>query len=226
MPRPSRSLVVTLLSLSLSTGAYADGPHKRPPPVAPVAAVDGPIVGVLPFTGSADPALLASLTDDARAAIGATAGFSAQPAHAIDDALQAAKALGLACTLDKPACAVQMGGLAGCDLVVVATVSGDASAPAIDARVYDVAALREIHAAHVSGSAMKLLAVRLLAPERERARIHVRATPDGATLLVDGVARGVLGSKTVEVKPGKHEIYVAKPGFDSKVETVDLKFDD
>ncbi|MDP2343496.1 MAG: CsgG/HfaB family protein [Deltaproteobacteria bacterium] len=196
-----------------------------------VAATDDTLVVVLPLVGAADAVVV---TDELRKQIEAVPGLQVQPKKTTTEHLATAAALGMACTADKPECALTLGGLAGGAIVVTGTLEGGKLA----ARAFDVGRKKERSSSSTELSAdpkadpkararaIKLLAVRLLAPEREQGTIEVGVQQKGATIVVDGVPRGVSPlARAVEVSPGKHEVYVALIGFESQVQEVNVEFD-
>ncbi|MDP2342155.1 MAG: PEGA domain-containing protein [Deltaproteobacteria bacterium] len=180
-------------------------------------------VVVLPIVGDA------AIADELRKSINALPGFKAQPRQVTEEHLASASALGLGCAMDKPACMLQLGGLAGGGVVVGGTLGGTLELQALGITVKSRKTSSTAVPAEPRGRAraVKLAAVRLLAPDRERGSISVNVHQRGATVLVDGVPQGLSPLPgPVEVKTGKHEVYVALIGFESAVEEVTVEFDD
>src|SRR6185369_14928344 len=126
-----------------------------------------------------------------------------------------------------------IGALAGGALVIGGTVDVMAGGSSVALRVLDVGGAKTraqstLDVGPVDGDAkvrernIRLLTVRLLAPERERGTIDVAVKQKGATVVVDGKPVGQSPLKApVEVPPGKHEVYVAAAGFESRIDNVD-----
>lgn len=180
-------------------------------------------VVVLPIND--DPAL----TSEVR---GALAPYGrVQAAATTAEAMAAARSLGIACTQTAPSCLAQLGGLAGGDLVVGGTVLPMPDGAQIALKLVEVSSGRLVRTADQlvpsSGPgrarALRVLAVRLIAPEKERGSIAVFA-PAGAALQLDGDAVGHAPlDKALDVAPGHHEVYAALNGYISASATVDVE---
>jgi hypothetical protein len=173
-------------------------------------------------------------TSELRAALTSIPGFTVQPAAVTSESLAAAKALGLRCALSTPSCMAQLGGLANGDLVIGGARVPVTGGARVTLRLIEVASKKERRSATLvipdgSGRArtLRLLATRLLAPERERGSLTVRVRPHGATILVDGVPHGVAPlSAPIVLMPGRHDVYIARPGHISATASVDVAFDE
>lgn len=183
-------------------------------------------VVVLPIAG--DGAIPAEL----RVALASIPGLSIQSAGATADSLAAANALGLSCDASAPSCMAELGGLANGDLVVGGALERDGS---LRLRLVDVASTKELRSTSLAlpasgpprARAMRLLAVRLAAPERERGELMVHVSPSGASIVVDGAPRGLAPLRApIALAPGTHDVYVALLGYVSVSFTVEVQFDD
>jgi len=146
----------------------------------------------------------------------------------VREALDTSKALGIACTLDKLECAVQVGGLSGAELAISGNTKVTDAGDLVNLRLVDVVRMTEVRRVTLTLASdpqerkgqLRLLVVRLVAPERERGAVDVRVNPAGATIVIDRVARGRAPLETpIYVTPGKHELYVAHFGFESVTES-------
>jgi hypothetical protein len=204
-------------------------------PPASGASTTGQLVVILPLAGSADAATREAFTDALRKGASALAGFGVQGKSVTAQHLVTASTLGLSCPLDRADCVLKLGGLAGAAIVIGGTLApGPDGRPLASLRAFEVSRTRERSSSSLAipadlkgqTAAARLLAVRLLAPERERGLIEVAVKQKGATILVDGVPRGVSPlTKPLEVAPGKHEVYVALIGFESAVHEVSVAFE-
>lgn len=170
----------------------------------------------------------AALTSEVR---GALAPYgSVQAAATTAESMAAAQSLGIACTQTAPSCLAQLGGLAGGDLVVGGTVLPMPDGAQIALKLVEVSTGRLVRSADqlvpssgpARARALRVLAVRLIAPDKERGSIAVFA-PAGAALQLDGAPVGNAPlDKALDVRPGKHEVYAALNGYISASATVDV----
>lgn len=187
------------------------------------------VVVLLPIDGEQP-----ELPGELRRALATIPGVAIQAAEATGESLAAAKALGLSCNAAAPSCMAELGGLANAELVVGGALAAASDGTLIRLQLVDVTSGRERRSTTLlvadagagRARALRLLAVRLLAPERERGELTVRARPAGALIGVDGFPRGKapLGAP-LELVPGRHEVYVAFPGYVSVSQPVDVAFD-
>lgn len=119
-----------------------------------------------------------------------------------------AAAIGTVCDVVTPACALQLGGLAGVRIVIVGTVDQTA----LTLRSFNVATEREGAKATVPlgavGPTAKLAATRLLRPDLAEGTLVVDVDVAGATISVDGRVRGRSPLGPISVAAGRHEVYV------------------
>jgi hypothetical protein len=180
-------------------------------------------LAVLPVSGS-DSAQNVTITELLRNSImgfGLDVLSSDDTAAVIDDAA----AFGAACDVKDPACALQLGGIAGVRRVVVGVVAW----PQIQLRLYDVAGEKEVKNAFVAigndpSRAVRLAAVRLLRPDLEVGGLFVTVDVAGAAIVVDGEERGVSPTSTISLKPGRHEVYITHFDHESQTFSVDINF--
>lgn len=187
------------------------------------------LVVVLPVTGDEREG---SVMPGLRTALASL--VTVQAAATTAESLAAAKALGLSCDTSKPACMAELGGLANADLAIGGALERTDEGAVVQLRLIEVASTRERRSSTLvvpyhepaRARALRLLAVRLVAPERERGELVVRA-PQGATIVVDGVTRGTAPlAGPIVLVPGRHDVYVALLGRVSANQTVEVTFDD
>jgi hypothetical protein len=195
--------------------------------------VDASSVAVLPLSGSVDAPTRDAWTAALRDAVGALDGVTVLPATVVADALVTADALGTACPPTTVPCIARLGALATAGLAVGGRIEARPAGITITLVLVDVprsGRIREIELpvnATPVPSAARLLATRLLAPERERAFVVVRGALAGSTVSIDGEVRGTTPlAEPIEVRPGRHEVVVDHIQHDSESRVIDVAFDD
>lgn len=175
----------------------------------------------------------AALTDDLRAAL-ARYG-TVQAAANTAESLAAAKSVGIACDQAATPCLAELGGLAGGDLVIGGVAEPESNAAgegsSLTLRLVEVSTAKLVRRVALfipqargveRARALRLLSVRLVAPDAESGTITVLAPP-GAAIQLDGDAVGTAPLREpFRVAPGKHEVYAALTGYVSKSEIVDV----
>jgi hypothetical protein len=183
-------------------------------------------VAVLPTAGPAPPGERAGMTKALRAELTAL-GLTVQAGEVTDRTLADAATFGADCTVTDATCALQLGGVAGVDRVVVAALDGGR----LILRLHDVGATRELARVTVPSSsaspqkAARLGAVRLIAPERETGTLALQGQT-GAVVVVDGVERGTTPLPPLALPVGSHAITVTMPGRPSRTIDVEVIFDE
>jgi len=183
-------------------------------------------VAVLPVAGSAPPGERAAVTKALRAELAAL-GVAVQPGDVTDRTLADAATFGADCAVTDATCALQLGGVAGVDRVVVAALDGGR----LILRLHDVDATRELARVTVPSSsaspqkAARLGAVRLIAPERETGTLTLRGQA-GALVVVDGAERGTTPLPPLALPVGPHSVTVTIPGAAPRTIGVEVVFDE
>ena len=181
---------------------------------------------VLPTAGPAPPGERAAVTRALRAELTAL-GLTVQPGDVTDRTLADAATFGADCAVTDVTCALQLGGVAGVDRVVVAALDGGR----LILRLHDVGATRELARISVpssSGSpqkAARLGAVRLVAPERETGSLALQGQA-GAIVRVDDVERGVTPLPSLALPVGSHDLTVTMPGQSPRTIDIEIVFDE
>ena len=180
-------------------------------------------IAVLPIqdAGGADNGAITELVRQSAIGFGLDVMSGADTAAVIADAT----AIAGACELQSAPCALQLGGVAGVSRVVTGSINGTQ----VQLHLFDVAAQAEVNASFVGvannpGRAARLATVRLLRPELEMGGLYVSVDVAGATIIVDGVERGVSPASTISLKPGRHEVYITHFEHESQTFAVDVDF--
>jgi hypothetical protein len=186
-------------------------------------------VAVLPLAGGADGATRAAWTQSLRGAVGTVDDFTALPAATVNDALVTADALGNACAPVEPSCIAHLGALSTAAYAIGGHVDGSRDGVTLIVDVVDVGRARSVRRVVFSSSsaptedAVRLLAVRLLAPRLERAFVVVRGALPGAVISIDGEVRGTTPLPgPIEIRPGRHEVVIDHVERDAFVRAVDV----
>jgi hypothetical protein len=187
-------------------------------------------VVVFPLGGTTDPASRSAWTTGVRAAVHDLDDVVEVSPAEVADAVVSAEALGTACALTEVACLARIGGLATADVAIggrVDTIGADVS---LTLDVVDVGRSRLVRRVAFSSSPspspsdLRLLAIRLLAPEQERGFLVVRVPVGNATITVDDVVAGTSPlSAPLVVKPGRHEVSVSHVDHDTQTSVVDVE---
>lgn len=225
-------VVVAILVGALPAQAAARAKKVKPPPV--------PAIALLPLGGIVPAGDRAALESELRAALPAK-GFVVQPAPKTAAVLADVQALGLACDTGSVDCLVRVGALGGANVVLAGVVSPEPSAGAVALELIavDVNGLRERGRVKVvvpGGAAVDVVARRaalesvltgVLRPEAWRGLLRVAVSQRGASIVVDGVARGFAPlSGPIELTPGPHALFVGLEGFRAHKDTVTVLYDD
>jgi len=193
-------------------------------------ALVGALVGASPVhaRGGAAPATRTAWATAVRDAVARVDGFAAAPAATVTEALVTAEALGTACAVTEVACIVRVGALATTELAVGGRVEAASAGVTLTLDVVDVSRARALRrvvftaAAGPTAADARLLAVRLLAPERERGFVAVRA-PSGSVVSVDGAVVGTIPlAAPVALLPGRHTVIVDHIEYDAFEQTIDV----
>jgi hypothetical protein len=185
------------------------------------------VVVVLPIAGPDG----AATADEVRKGINLVPGHAAQARATTEAAMASASALGIECPLEQTECMLQLGGLAGGAIVMGGSQSGKTltlQALGIARKEQRSSSSSELPPDPTGRArAIKRLAVRLLAPERDVGSLQIIVHQRGASVVVDGVDRGRSPlAQPIELTTGKHEVYVALIGYESEVVEVNVEFDD
>jgi hypothetical protein len=224
-------IVVAAALLLVSMGARAAGrPAKRPP--------SRPSLALLPVEGIVPEKELRAVEDELRRALPAQT-YALQKRERTRATLGDMRTLGIACDTGRVDCLVQVGGLAGVNVILRGGLSTvDADHDQLELLGVDVNGLRErgrvvVRVPKADGAA-RAAAVRsaligVLQPEAWRGllRVDVPADRRGASIYVDGVPRGFAPlSSPIELTPGAHALFVGLEGYRAFKQSVEVIYDD
>jgi hypothetical protein len=224
-------LILAATLLLASAGASAAGrPAKRAP--------SRPSLALLPVEGIVPDKELRAVEDELRRALPAQT-YALQKRERTRATLGDMRTLGIACDTGRVDCLVQVGGLAGVNVILRGGLSTvDAAHDQLELLGVDVNSLRErgrvvVRVPKADGAA-RAAAVRsaligVLQPEAWRGllRVDVPAERRGASIYVDGVPRGFAPlSSPIELTPGSHALFVGLEGYRAFKQSVDVIYDD
>jgi hypothetical protein len=188
-------------------------------------------VAVLPLAGPVDAPTRAAWTVAIREAVDGLEGYRALPAQAVTDALGTADALGSACLPTEVGCIARIGALATATIAIGGRIDPGPRGVALSFDVVEVNRATRLRyvvwsdTAAPSAPAMRLLAVRLLAPERERGWLIVRGALPGSIVSVDGAVVGTTPLPApIELVPGPHAVVVDHIDRDAQAGDVAVSF--
>jgi len=159
------------------------------------------------------------------AAAAALAGTKVIPASAVSQAITTAKKPQLrACELEA-ACLVEVGKLAGANIVIAGEVVGIGDAKVIYLAAVDVAGGRTLTAGSKDDAGGPSGAiVRLLEPDRFRGTLHFVIDTKGATVYVNGSKAALSPASDLSLPVGTQAVRVTHPEYRDFVRFIDVSY--
>lgn len=226
-----RSLVGVVVAAGLALPAAAAPASTKP--VKPPKKPRPPVVAVLPFGGVVDDALRARLAAQVRV-LAAPFGFVVDDAARTESLIKDVLALGLSCDDNSIDCMVRVGALGGAQTVLAGVLSPEEGGTRLELVAVDVGAVRERSRVRVrvpadaerEGAALTSALIGTFRPEEWRGQLKVQVAQRGASIVVDGVVRGIAPlSAVIELPPGPHQLFVGLEGFRAHKAVVDVVYD-
>jgi hypothetical protein len=221
-------LVFAWIAMLVAAPAGAKRPKK---PKAPTISL--PVAAVLPLGGvvpegerQAVEALLRLRLQDR----GYDVRAAAQTASLLDDV----KALGLACDGGSIECLVRVGALDGASVILAGSIATDPTGRILELVAVDVQTVRErgrVVVALPADNNEQLKAIHaavtgVLQPDAWRGTLRVSVAQRGASIYVDGIARGITPlSSSIVLSPGTHSLFVGLEGFRAHKDLVQVVFE-
>jgi hypothetical protein len=228
----ARLLLAIAIPCASMTYAIADA-HAQAS-AAPPAKVK---VAVLDLNGlglhGRDAELTKALGTYLRNSIATIDGLQLLPPVDVQMAVQASKNSKLIDCAGGAKCAGDIGKLVGADRVIFGGISAFGESYSLNARVIETATGKEVarHQATFTGSRdalipeIRLTAYKLLAPERIRGSLMVRADVDGVVVEIDGEPRGMtpLSEPIKDLAPGKHVVVLKRTGYSQFQQELEIR---
>ena len=193
------------------------------PPKSAVAAADVPIAVLGIEASEAPDALASSLTDALRQRVTATKGYRLVPGRDLVEVK-----LVFSCPDEAPSCMAQAGKSLGASKLIFGSVKksiGDSflvTLKLLDANrsIVDAFVAEQITKAQATGPALRGPVQKWFATltgQGGAGIVKVRSDVIGASVTLDGNPSGIMGTEDLVlsgISPGKHEIGIAKPGYE------------
>jgi hypothetical protein len=225
-------VVVALLAALLvgAVPAIAAAPAKKakPPPK--------PSLALLPLEGLLPEKDLRAVEDELRKAL-PSMQYVVQKRDRTRQTLADMYALGIRCDTGTVDCLVQVGGLAGVNVMLRGGLTSvDASSDQLELLGVDVNGLKERGRVKVvvpradptaRAKSIQSALVGVLRPETWRGQLRVSAKQANASIYVDGYPRGFTPkAEPIELTPGEHEIFVGLEAHRAFKQKLVVPFDD
>jgi len=221
-------IVLAVALLAGDTWAAAPPKKAKPPPKPSLALL--PIEGILPERD------LRSVEDELRRALPGQ-NYVVQTRDRTQRTLFDLRALGLSCDTGVVDCLVQVGGLAGVNLILRGGLTSlDVATDQLELLGVDVNAMKERNRVKVRvprgdpagrAAALRSALTGVLRPEAWRGQLRLAVKQGLASVYVDGVPRGITPlAEPIELTPGEHAVYVGLESHRAFKQTVVVPYDD
>ena len=226
----TRLLAILVVALVCAVPAFAGAPAKK------AKAPAKPSLALLPLEGLASEKDLRAVEDELRAAL-PSMSYVVQKRDRTRQTLSDMRALGLTCDTGTVDCLVQVGGLAGVNLMLRGGLTSiDATADQLELLGVDVNALKERARVKVRvprddaaarKKALQSALVGVLRPEEWRGLLRLSVKQGLASVYVDGVPRGITPlAAPLELSPGEHALFVGLESHRAFKQQVVVPYDD